>query len=261
MRHTLLSVLAVLTAVALAACSQAADQPQAATVPAAVKALGAHGIKVQSSMDAPAGYKGYVATYQGHLMPVYLLPDGKHVMVGTLFDTRGNDLTQQAMAGAKPKLARSSWKRLAKATWIAEGPADARRIVYVFTDTECPFCHRLWKAIQPDIKQGKVQVRYVLVAVIKPESLPRAAAILDASDPKAAFRRHESNYGHSPIQPEKTVPAATRKKLAYNTRLMSRMDIQGTPGIVYKDADGHIRLLQGMPPSSRLHTIFGGAGQ
>ncbi len=260
MRYTLLAMLALLSIAALAACGQAADASRSAAVPAAVKALGAQGINVQSSMDAPAGYKGYMATYRGHPIPVYLLPDGKHVVVGTLFDAQGNDLTQSALAAAKPGLGQSAWARLGKATWIAEGPADAKRIVYVFTDTECPFCHKLWQAIQPDLRQGHVQVRYILVAVIKQESLPRAATILDATDPKAAFRRHESDFGHSPIQLEKPVADATRKKLAANTQLMSKMGIQGTPGIVYKDARGRVKMLQGMPPGPRVQAIFGGAG-
>jgi thiol:disulfide interchange protein DsbG len=242
----------VLLTLALAACAQAQDYP------APVQALAAKGIAIKGTLPAPSGYRGFVGSYQGHAMPVYLLPDGKHTVVGTLFDEQGNDLTEGALqAAASSPLNEQTWAQLAKTRWIAEGAANPKRIVYVFTDTECPYCHKLWLATQPLLAKGDVQVRHILVAVIAPQSEGRAAAVLDAADPHAALKQHENAFGHSALAPEKSVPAATAKAIADNTALMDQLGISGTPATVYKDAEGKVRIANGMLPEQRLEAIFG----
>ena len=235
----------------LAGCAQAQDYP------APIQALASRGVTITGSLSAPAGFKGYVGRYQGQPLPVYLLPDGKHVVIGTLLDAQGNDLTRQPLqAATAPSPSDATWTDLDKASWIAEGASKPKRIVYVFTDTECPYCHKLWLATQPLLAGGDVQVRHILVAVIAPQSLNRAAAILDAADPKAALHQHESTFGHSSVQPSASVSTATTKRIAANTALMQKLGIQATPTTVYRDASGKIHLATGMLPDKRMKAIF-----
>lgn len=129
----------LLLACALCAVAQAADYP------APIHALISKGITIKGSMQAPKGYKGYVGLYNSDPIPIYLLPDGRHVLIGTLYDAHGNDLTQTAFAAAsKPQMDPSLWGQLERSTWFAEGAAKPERVVYIFTDTECPYCHKLW---------------------------------------------------------------------------------------------------------------------
>lgn len=238
-------------ALLLTACAQAQDYP------APIQALASKGITIKGSLPAPAGFKGYVGDYHGQPMPVYLLPDGKHVVIGSLLDAKGNDLTEESLqAATAASLSEATWTELGNASWIAEGASTPKRIVYVFTDTECPYCHKLWLATQPLLAGGDVQVRHIMVAVIAPQSLNRAAAILDASDPKATLHQHESTFGHSTVQPLASVSTATEKRIAANVALMEKLGIQGTPATVYKDASGKIRIASGMLPDNRLKTIF-----
>jgi thiol:disulfide interchange protein DsbG len=128
----------------------------------------------------------------------------------------------------------------------------------VFSDTECPYCHRLWQEVRPVLAGGTVQVRYIMVAVIRPESLGRAAAILSADDPAAALHLHEKDFGHSPIRPMAQVPAAVRKKIEANNALMDQFGISGTPAILFRDPDGNLQLLDGMPDKpAYIKAIFG----
>ncbi|MBS0382765.1 MAG: thiol:disulfide interchange protein DsbG [Proteobacteria bacterium] len=251
---------------ALTACSQAqnASVPQAAAAtpsakyPAPIQALVAQGLTIKGPLPAPAGYQGYVADYGGRPVPLYLLPDGKHAMVGTLFDAAGKDLTAAPLdAASAPVLDEAMWKRLADAAWIAEGAKTPRRIVYEFTDTECPYCHKLWQAAQPMLEKNGVQVRHIMVAVIASQSPGRAAALLDSPDPMAMLHRHENAFGHSPIEPLAKIPAATAKRIEDNNALMQELDIMGTPGIVYKDAAGKIHVAVGMQSPERIKEIFG----
>ena len=242
----------VLFALSFAACVQAQDYP------APIRALAGKGIAIKATLPAPPGFKGFVGSYQGEKLPIYLLPDGKHVLVGSVFDENGNNLTEAPLQEAsKLRLTEATWNELARSTWIAEGSATPKRIVYVFTDTECPYCHKLWLATQPLLAGGDVQVRNIMVAVIAPQSLNRAAAVLDSSDPLATLRQHENSFGHSSVKPAKTVTAATAAHIAANIALMEELDIHGTPSVIYKDSTGRVRMLPGMPSDDRLKAIFG----
>lgn len=247
--------LSFLFALGVSACTQAQDAPP---YPAPIQALVSQGLVIKGPLPAPSGYTGYLGAYSGRPVPVYLLPDHQHAMVGTLFDASGKDLTQGPLeAATTPALDEATWTQLGKASWIAEGATHPKRIVYVFTDTECPYCHKLWEATQPLLAGGDVQVRHVMVAVIAPQSAARAAAVLDAPDPKAAMHQHESAFGHSPLLPLKDVPKATAKRIEDNNALMDSLGISGTPATVYKDAQGKIRMAVGMLPPDRVKAIFG----
>ncbi|MGH8116806.1 MAG: thiol:disulfide interchange protein DsbG [Rhodanobacteraceae bacterium] len=246
------------TPAATASATPSVDKP-AADVSAVQRALAANGVEITGTLDAPKGYQGFVATYQGHQLPVYVTPDGRHILVGTLFDMDGHDLTSSAMAKIEASpFSESQWKELESATWVVEGNPRAKRIVYVFVDTRCPYCHHLWRDSQPFVKAGNVQVRDILVGVIAPESLPEAAKILDAKDPAAAWNRNEQNFGKNPAPGDHASPESIAKIHA-NTDLMQKLGFRGTPSVIWKDDDGRIHTLQGMPRDPEmLKAVFGG---
>lgn len=222
------------------------------------RALAANGVEITGSLEAPPGFQGFVAQYQGRELPIYALPDGKHIVIGSLLDLDGHDLTGPALAKVTgTSLGEAQWKELETSNWVAEGDPHAQRIVYVFVDTRCPYCQHLWQASQPFLKKGGVQVRNILVAVIRPESLPEAAGILASKDPAAARQRNEANFGKN-AAPTGEPPAAADKVRA-NTELMQTLGFMGTPGIVWKDAQGKIHALQGMPrDNAGLDAVFSG---
>lgn len=264
----LISVFALL----LCACAQAQDghtDPAAAkgaaavasadaSYPPPIRALLKQGMVIKGSLPAPPGYHGYLGNVDGHPVPVYVPPDGKTAMVGTLFDTTGKDLTLAPLSAASvPTLDANTWAMLDKSTWVAEGAAKPKRIVYVFTDTECPYCHRLWQATQSRLEKNGVQVRNVIVAVIAPDSPTRGAAVLEAASPAAAFQQHEGSFGHSTLKPLADIAKATASKLEANNALMDALGVTGTPAVVYKDDKGAVRMQAGVPPPSQIDAIFG----
>lgn len=230
-------------------------------LPPAIQALASKGLKVDGSLSAPTGFHGYLAEYQGQPIPVYLLPDGRHVVIGTLYDAKGNDLTTPAMrevvGQAGPRLGAAQWDALAKSTWFVAGNPHAKRIVYAFMDTRCPFCHRMWVASQPLLKQGHVQLRVILVAVIAPASLPEGAEVLDASDPLQAWKHNEQDFGHNPDPVANAGSMLSRAKIQANTQLFTQLGFPGTPTVIYKDASGKIQAIPGDPPPAMLKTILG----
>lgn len=235
-----------------------ATSAHAQTYPAPIQALVDKGIVIKAPMSAPPGFKGYIGEYRGQPVPLYLLPDGKHVSIGSLYGPGAEDLTQNAFREAvAPTLGANTWKALQQSTWIAEGTKKPERVIYVFTDSECPYCHKLWLATQPYLKQGKIQIRNVMVAVIKPQSIGRGAAILSAKDPVATLRRHEESFGHSSVKVLSPVPKALADKLGDNGDLMHQLGVVGTPAVVYRDRAGHVKIAPGLPPADAMDAIFG----
>ena len=241
----------------LIACVIYVGSAKAQEYPGPIKALVARGITVMGTMQAPPGFKGYVGEFDGQLTPVYLLPDGQTVTIGVLYDKHGRDLTNAAFRAATlSKLDPALWQQLEQATWIAEGSTKPKRIVYIFTDTDCPYCHKLWLATQPYLKGGDVQVRNIIVAVIAPTSLGRGAAVLTARDPAEAMRRNELEFGNSPIIPLATVDPKVRARIEANETLMNRVNAFATPATVYRDTHGQIHMLLGLPDTETMQAIF-----
>lgn len=219
----------------------------AADYPAPVQALIRQGVQVAGAFDTGTGVKGYAARAQGEPLALYLTPDGKHVIAGTMLDASGAEVTGAQLRKHLPEPEFGPvWPLLEKSTWVREGPASAKRIIYVFTDPECPFCHRLWQAMQPFVG-GDLQVRHILVGVLKPSSFAKAAAILQHAQPATALQQHEQNYGRGGIEAATAIGSATTNKLESNHQLMRSLGIAGTPAVYYKDRAGKVRRVVGMP--------------
>ena len=147
-------------------------------------------------------------------------------------------------------------QRMDRAKWIAAGPKSAKRVVYVFTDPDCPFCNDLWKAIQT-ARAPDVQIRYLLVGVIDADSKGKDAAILEAKDPAAALEKRERNYEHGGIAPKADMLPQTKETISFNGDLMAALHIFGTPGLVYMDEHDQVKVYAGMPDEKQLREIIG----
>ncbi|WMJ69589.1 thiol:disulfide interchange protein DsbG [Stenotrophomonas sp. 24(2023)] len=254
---------------ALAACSQA--QTPAATTPAkpaatakgappdVLKGIEKHGFEVVSEFDAPGGLRGFAGVVGGQQpAAAYVTPDGKHVLVGSLFDAQGNDVAAAAVEKlvAAPMSAKI-WTKLEGSAWVRDGKADAPRVVYTFSDANCPYCHKFWDAARPWVDAGKVQLRHVMVGVIREDSPAKAAAILSAQDPSAALLENERQFDRGGIKPLASISREVANKLDANQVLMLEMGFQGTPGILFKDAQGNVQRRAGLPQGADLDLVLG----
>ena len=157
---------------------------------------------------------------------------------------------------------RPGWDDLERAHWIADGRDDAPRKIYVFMDANCKYCTLMWSDARPWVESGKVQLRYLMVAVIAPSSAGKAAAILADRDPLARFNDFERAHAfgvaramatgqHSSLddprlQPLDPLPPEQRRVLLDHERLMSDLALTGTPGIVFRTGDGTVVARSGL---------------
>jgi len=231
---------------------------QAEELPEAIKAVEARGAEVVGSFAAPGGLKGYAARYNGQGMALYLTPDGEHVLIGSLLDAKGEDLTRAHLEKlVYEPLGKEMWTRMENSTWIADGNADAPRVIYMFSDPNCPYCNMFWKQARPWVESGKVQLRHIMVGMLRADSAGKSAALLSAKDPQAALNAHEAAGKASKLKALEQIPAALEKQLTDNLMLMSELGAQATPAIFYLDDNDRLQQHQGAPRPEALETILG----
>ncbi len=265
------SLLAMSLLLGVAGCSQA-QQPSKPAAPAAGGAANAtanrpavlqgiekHGFEVMGEFDAPGGLRGFAGLVGGQQpAAAYVTADGKAVMVGTLFNEKGEDVGAGPVDRlvAKPMSDRI-WNKLDASAWVRDGRADAPRVVYTFSDANCPYCHRFWEAARPWVDSGKVQLRHVMVGVIREDSPAKAAAILGAPNPSAVFLQNEHDFSKGGIKPAASITPALANKLDANQVLMVELGFQGTPGILFRDAEGVVQRVSGMPQGEDMDKVMG----
>jgi thiol:disulfide interchange protein DsbG len=236
----------------------AAPLLHAEELPQAIKQLQAKGAVIKGSFEAPNGLRGYAAEYQNNGIALYLTPDGKHVLVGSLFDEQGQDLSAEPLEKlVYAPMSKAIWAKMEKTAWIADGKPDAPRTVYLFSDPNCPYCNMFWQQARPWVESGKVQLRHIMVGIIREDSPGKSAALLAANDPAKALQQHEKAGKASSLKALDKIPENVQKQLDSNLALMEELGLAATPAIFYLDEQGRLQSQQGAPRPETLGKILG----
>lgn len=237
---------------------------QQAPLPPAVQALQKQGARIVGTFDSASGLKAYAAIVGGQSLPLYVTPDGRHVIMGMALDDAGENADEAALDRAtSTPLAADTWKELEASHWIADGRADAPRVVYVFTDPNCPYCSRFWADARPWVDSGKVQLRHIMIGILAPSSPAKSAALLSSKNPSRLLSAYEAGRARAlgktvadsnmDAMPVDLTNAATppspvvERWIDANDALMAKLGLRGTPGIVWHDARGVIQRRAGAP--------------
>jgi thiol:disulfide interchange protein DsbG len=145
-------------------------------------------------------------------------------------------------------------------TWVAQG--SGQRVLYIFFDPNCPYCHQLYEKLSPMVEAKNLQLRWIPVGMLANSSLPKAAAILQAHDPLTAFKNNEENYDMNDdpgggITPARQVLDKTQLDLAANLSLLQGQNIAAVPVVVMRATDGQGFMFQGVPAGDNLKRILG----
>lgn len=227
-------------------------------LPAVLHSLQDRGVEIVGRLVTPGGLEAYAGIAQQQPLAVFLTPDGEHLIIGTMMDAAGMDVTAAPLANAtNGPWVEKTWQALADSAWVQDGDTNAPRIIYMITDPNCPFCHKFWQQARPWVEQGRVQIRHVLVGVLTASSQGKAAAILQADDTAQALHAHESAGPEQGVAPASEIRVDTEKQLDANRKLMLDLQIQGTPGIFYFDESGDLQIQRGAPLDEHLEQILG----
>lgn len=228
------------------------------TLPAPIDALVKQGFELKGEFKGPDSLAGYVMQFQGQGTTVFLTPDKQHAIMGNLVDASGKNLSdEQVEKMVYAPMAKEMWQKLEKHRWIAAGKADAPNIVYAFADPYCPYCTQFWQKAQPWLKSGKVQLRVLMVGMLRPDSAEKAAAIMMADNPSKTLADYENSQGKMALKKPTAITPEITEALKSNLSLMDELGGSATPSIYYLNKDGRLQQHQGMPDDETLNVIMG----
>ena len=204
---------------------------------------------------APMNLEGYVVkTPNGQQMIYFTDKSGKYLIAGNIIEKGGKNLTQEYTAKyINSEMAATAYKNLHTTNWVSQGKSSAPHKLYVLWDPDCSICHMLFGALQPMIAAGKVQVRWIPVA-IRPNSKGKSAQILAAKSDAASvklMKKDEAKFIMSKEQGGLKGIKATAKtkadfaKVKANTDFFSNSHFSGTPVILYKNKHGKPEMVPG----------------
>lgn len=269
-----LKFISVLALVAVSACSNDKEQQdsekeikvnqeqgaleRAKQYPAPIESIIDQGVEIIDTFDAPAGMMGYAGMMRGQPLAIYVTADKKYAIVGSMIDADGVNLTADTMDSLVegPRMERV-WKELENSAWAADGSDDAPVVIYTFTDPNCPYCHKFREAADPWIKAGKVQFRHIIVAILRKSSMDKGATILGSEDPEAMMEKHHQQFSQGGVEVDQEAVEKGQVRVQLNTNMMQRLGFGATPTSFYKDKDGKIKSVQGMPQGEVLEKMMG----
>ncbi|TLF48262.1 thiol:disulfide interchange protein DsbG [Halomonas urmiana] len=223
--------------------------------PAPIQALVEEGLEIHARFEAPGGLDGFAASHRGREMAVYLTPDGEHAVVGTLIDAQGNDLSAAPLdEHVRSAQEAEVWQALEQSYWIADGDPDAERILYTFTDPNCPYCERFYAQSRPWVEAGRVQLRHIMVGILESDSPAKAAALLGADDPARALQVHQQSDSGIEAAAQ---PREVEEQVRANNQRFERLGLMATPTTYYRGDDGRLEQVQGAPQEARLIEMMG----
>jgi thiol:disulfide interchange protein DsbC len=172
-------------------------------------------------------------------MVLYMTADGKYAFNGSLIDleTREN-LTEAAKAEAR-KAQMAKVPQESMIVYPAKG--DVKHTITVFSDIDCPYCHKLHKEI-PALNEAGVTVRYLAYprSGINTPSYHKAVSVWCSEDP--AKRMDDAMIGKA------VPPKRCDNPVADHMRLAREFGVNGTPNIILERGD----LLPGYVPAQEL---------
>jgi len=136
-----------------------------------------------------------------------------------------------------------------KAAWVQAGKADVPYL-YMFMNVNCDHCKEYWKALEPAVKAGRLQVRLVPFGQA-PANREGGAALLSSADPGAAWSDYIAGK-QNVLSKEKAVDGSLAA-IDANTQMVKTFGLSKTPFTIYRRPDnGKLTVISGKPSNMML---------
>ena len=193
---------------------------------------------ITKSFKAEAGLNGWVISMQnGEKMVAYTVPSGDYLIVGALVNTKGDNLTAKYTEREVPKAAVPEFNTLLSLPYIQQGNGKGKPI-YIFADPYCGYCHIQEQLTELYESNGDMNVRWIQVALLSPNSGALSEAISKAPNPAAAWKAisRKKPDALTVSKPDMSDKYADESKAA--AAAMRSFGGNGTPHIVWQDDKG-----------------------
>lgn len=228
------------------------------------KATAGHAVVLNNFIDGP--FQGFVLKGTEPNSPEGILftdMSGNYLISGNVMDKNLKSLTEAAYDKyISPAKAQQAFQMIDKTNYVVMGSDQAPHKLYVLADPNCVFCHEFYTASKPYVASGQLQIRWILGAFLKSSSAGRAAAILGASDPAAAFAQNENGFitdkEEGGITPMANISPELKAKIQTNMNFMMKNQFMQTPTLLYKNTQGVASLYMGLPDATQLKALING---
>lgn len=230
-------------------------------------------VKIIREFPAPLNLTGYVIQVPQGATPlkppnyavVYMDANHTHLLAGIgIFDEKGENFSRTALSEYAPPTDYSAALKATEASaYFVEGKPGAP-VVYAYFDANCIFCNHLWLQTRDFVKNGRIQLRWVPVGIIKKDSEDKGAGILSSPDPVAALAEDETSFntkdeeGGYAIAHDK-VSSSMLQAIQANDKLMKLAGFYGTPTLLYRTKNGEAVVKQGLPSADGWKEILDAA--
>lgn len=161
---------------------------------------------------------------------VYMASDAQHAFLGHLVNLpKRKDYTEPLLRELQAQKIDLKMLPLDKALKVVKG--NGERTLYVFTDPDCPFCHRLEQSLK---KITDVTIYYFMypLAQLHPNAPVKANKIYCAKDPAHAIEKVILQRGSLSANEVRSGCKAPLQEIA---QVAQSLNINGTPTLIFED--------------------------
>ncbi len=141
-------------------------------------------LKVEQVKESPIkGLCEAVVSLQGQKLVLYTDENGRYLLLGgrgglvNIFDLKTKENLTKKELDELNKLSKKQVHELEK--YVAFTYGNKGKVVYLFTDPECPFCQRLEPTLKKLADEGKIQVKVILYPLpFHPHAKEKSVAIV-----------------------------------------------------------------------------------
>lgn len=221
-------------------------------------------IKITKSFKVTEDIQGFVVkTPSEKEMILYVNQKADLLLMGTIINKEGTNLTEQySQQYIYADVAKKAHEDVVKTLWFQEGQDSAPHKAYLVVDPMCGYCKKQYALLQPLIAKGQLQVRWVMVGYLRPESAGIAANILMAKETDEKIQRlakHEQS-GLKPLSPNdgSLVTTSVFASVSKNTAFFEKYATYfiGTPTFIYINDAHQPQFHPGMILEERMDSVL-----
>lgn len=244
MKKITLTVLMGLMSASVGAAPEPAQKPTEAE-----QYLLNQGVNISATFPSSTGMKAILADMGGQKRLFYVMPDGKQLISGNVYDAKGRNLTEYDLSRVaipvsdNVQLTEQQLKDVFSraehaAAKLHEGTAGPT--VFAIFDPYCKVCHAFYNKSRQAVAAGKLQIEWLPVALLDKSSKGLIASIYAAEDKTDAMRKM-ANY----MLPVHNVSKELDVAIAKNILLMRDTQSRRVPTFIVKSETG-IHVLRGL---------------
>ena len=214
--------------------------------------------KIDESFPSIGGLTGYVISAKAakgqQSTIVYIPHDSSYAFFGNIIDAKGNNISQtDKQVHIESKQTIKAYAEIHKIHYVTQGKDAAPHKMYIVMDPNCSYCHLIYKDLNKYVENGQLQIRWIPVGFLRPNSAGKAAAILNSKDQAEMLKNlvlDETKFNMAKEQggikeldkadsSKKPVVANAFKQVSENTEFFTKNNLGGTPAIFFIDKSGN----------------------